>query len=147
MSYDTRPIFLLKEASMKIQEVIELILESAKTFKVTNDISATAAVKAEQLGWFAKKEFPAPYRDRAGRIDLFLSHEGVSVGIEVDRKTMKKKSIEKLRLLDIRYKILVVAYDDVCYLPDGIDAALSITTGRRLLRNDQDARKEKSIAV
>lgn len=119
---------------MKIQEVIDLILDSSESFKVTNDISATAASKAEALGWFAKKEFPAPYRGRAGRIDLFLNHEGVSVGVEVDRKSMKKKSIEKLRLLDLRYKILVVAYDDVKYLPDGIDAVLSLSTRRMLSR-------------
>ena len=112
---------------MKLSDVIELILSCKRQKACTNEIANEAHKKAEPLGWFSKKEFPAPYRNRNGRIDLFLNNEGKSVGIEVDRKSFKKKSIEKLRLLDVSYRVLVIADEDVKFVPSGIDAAVSIS--------------------
>ena len=112
---------------MKLSEVIELILSCRKQKSCTNEIANEAHNKAEALGWFSKKEFPAPYRNRNGRIDLFVNSDGKSAGIEVDRKSFKKKSIEKLRLLDVSYRILVVADEDVKFVPSGIDAVISIS--------------------
>lgn len=111
---------------MRLIDVIELILGCSDPVYSTNEISIEARLKALKNGWVAKSEYPAPYCGRKGRIDLFLAMGSVTAGIEVDNVNVKLKSIEKLRLLDVTYKIVAVAYGSLPELPTGMDAVISL---------------------
>ena len=111
---------------MTLADVIAVILDCADPVYSTNEISTEAKLKALRLGWDARTEYPAPYLGRKGRIDLLLSYGSTMVGIEVDNVSVKKKSIEKLKLLDITYRVVVVAYGDLPEIPDGMDAVVSL---------------------
>jgi hypothetical protein len=78
-------------------------------------------------GYYVWMEYPT--RDlgdlRDGRIDLYVTWAGGSAGIELDGRKPRKRSIDKLRLID-GYKIVGVRGIERVHCPQGIDAVVTM---------------------
>lgn len=94
-----------------------VILDGELPFDIKANLEGinTTALKAEaahlvvmevfrKYGWQVIPEFPVD----GGIIDIIATHQGQRVGIEVDRKTPRQKSIRKLNGMDADCKVVVL---------------------------------------
>lgn len=75
-------------------------------------------------GYNVRCEFPAPYSKVIGRIDILAEKNGETYGIEIDRNSPRRKSIEKLAGKDW-HSIIVLRKGDEKLVP-GVDAIVSL---------------------
>lgn len=81
----------------------------------------------QDLGWVTSREVPSPYGDHDGRVDLVTQSPLGSIGIEIDDVTPRYKSFEKLRNLDVAYRVLALRNaGGIFEPPDGIDAIVGL---------------------
>jgi len=80
-----------------LEEVWE-ILREVKVYDIAEDARIQCLLALAQEGWTCKKEVfvPSSGDGRRGRVDIEARKGGQIVGIEIDRKTPRIKSVVKL---------------------------------------------------
>ena len=121
---------IFNQNEIKNDELIRLI-EDIKDIKIEDNM-----IKAQQkLSWVIKKlgyevkcSFPANDRGdgKKGRINIMIYGLDKPVGICIDNKSYRKRSITKLNSVSEIYRILIVRSGNLKHLREGVHAAISL---------------------
>lgn len=96
------------------------------TAAAVHDAAQKALIAA---GWLVEREVPVDDRGdgRGGRVDLVARRDGISIGIEIDRETPRRNSVEKLHRLALDYRVVLVRGHSGPV--DGLDRVVSLGLG------------------
>lgn len=112
---------------MSIETVTDQVCNILAGMSVPDDAALThrAAVRAlRRNGYFVETEVAAL---RGGRVDICAYHMGedVFVAIEIDRRTPRVKSVNKLRNFHMAGRVIALR-GRICDAPEGIDRIVCI---------------------
>lgn len=115
------------------QEIFEEATSAISQISSTDDAGAlrnAIVLCLDQKGFSCRHMVPTPQRspspDYTGRLNILATKKGISIGIEVDRKSPREKSIFKLRNYPCDYRIIVLRTGESQPPPAGIDAVIAI---------------------
>lgn len=85
----------------------------------------------ETIGFDCRLEIPVENRGdgKAGRIDIVAIKDGMTAAIEIDRGSVREKSVFKLSQMEGAIKVAIVRDGEVQSVP-GVDLVLSLKTDR-----------------
>lgn len=88
----------------------------------------------EEQGFLCQRRVAVESRDghsdHAGRLAVVATKADIVIGIQVDRKTPREKSLYKLRDYPCDYRVVVLREESPQPLPAGIDAVVFLKTAR-----------------
>ena len=124
-----------KESKNNIHTCVhELVSVFSDMAVADNDRLSDAQVRAalEEHGYSCRTRVSVPARDSSGlysgRIGFVAEKAGVTVAIEKDRKSVREKSVYKLREFDCDVRIVLLREGNADYVPTGIDAIIPLRT-------------------
>lgn len=125
-----------KESQNKSTKITACLVELQKIFSdlavKDDDRAATMAVMAEleKNGYLCQNEVPVPSRGDApkytGRIGVVATKNGCTIAIEVDRRSIREKTIFKLREYPCDARVVLLRGGACNNSPTGIDTVFSL---------------------
>lgn len=129
---DITDIPISQDASPKSQ-VFSDVIASIKKVSGPDDAAAVRDAiifRLDQEGFSCQHMAPVSQREETkgntGRVDILAAKDGVVIGIEVDRKNPREKSIFKLRNFPCDFRVIVLRTGETQTPPAGIDAVIAI---------------------
>lgn len=125
-----------KSLSKNIYAHLDALHEILSGFQVADDDRASNAAvlsRLEEHGYLCQNEVPVPSRGDSGqytgRIGIVATKDGTVIAIETDRKSIRKKSLYKLRDYPCDARVVLLRDGECTEPPEGIDAVISLKLG------------------
>jgi DNA-binding MltR family transcriptional regulator len=132
----------LQEDNMRIHfaqikaEVNKMLSLFADVEVNDDDRAANMAIMAllEKHGYLCQNDVPVPSRGDGkaytGRVGIVATKDGVTFAIEFDRRSIRQKSLCKLREYPCDARIILLRNGNVTEIPDGIHAVFSLRVSK-----------------